>query len=308
LCTFTQKRFFMQNILAFLNYLEYEKRYSSHTIIAYKTDLIKFNDYIISQYEDSLLIASTVMIRSWMMTLIESACSKRSLNRKLSSLRQFYKYALKNDLTSSNPMMRIVSMKTDKTIPSFLTKDEMVHLLDKVEFPNDYEGVRDKAILEMFYSTGIRLSELINLKVQDIDFDSKQIKVFGKRSKERIVPLLDSHLNDLIAYTQNQRIEFKCDALNLFLTKSGNVLYPKLVYNIVNTYLSQVTGVRQKSPHTLRHAFATHMLNDGADLNAIKEILGHSSLTSTQIYTRSSVERLKIIYKQAHPRGDKNGG
>jgi len=294
----------MQNILAFLNYLQYEKRYSPHTLVAYKTDLFQFNDYVIEQYESSLFLVGSTTIRSWMMTVIELGCSKRSLNRKLTSLRQFYKYSLRNDLISADPMSRVVSMKVNKLIPSFLSKEEMNNLLEKIEFPNDYEAQRDKVILEMFYSTGIRLSELINLKISDVDYGCQQIKVFGKRSKERIIPLLASHLKNVENYVQTHRNEFGRQSDYLFLTKKGNVLYPKLVYRMVNTYLSEVTGVKQKSPHILRHAFATHMLNDGADLNAIKEILGHSSLTSTQIYTRSSAERLKEIYKQAHPRGN----
>jgi integrase/recombinase XerC len=244
------------------------------------------------------------MVRSWMMTLIEGGCSKRSLNRKLTSLRQFYKYSLRNNLIDSDPMLRVVSMKVDKTLPSFITKDEMTYLLDVKKFTNDFEGVRNKMLLELFYSTGIRLSELIALKVTDVDYVNKQIKVFGKRSKERIIPLLDSCLDSLRFYVESYRFEVVKKDVSLFLTKSGNVLYPKLVYRIVNSYLGDVTGVKQKSPHILRHAFATHMLNEGADLNAIKEILGHSSLTSTQIYTRSSAERLKEIYKQAHPRGN----
>ena len=294
----------MQNILAFLNYLQYEKRYSTHTLVAYKTDLGQFNDYLIEQYESTLFLVNSAMIRSWMMTVIENGCSKRSLNRKLSSLRQFYKYSLRNDVISTDPMARIVSMKVSLTIPSFLSKEEIYKLLEKNEFSNDYEGQRDKMILEMFYSTGIRLSELINLKVSDVNYESKQIKVLGKRSKERIIPLLDIHLKNVDNYIHTHRNELSTLSDYLFLTKKGNVLYPKLVYRMVNTYLSEVTGVKQKSPHILRHAFATHMLNDGADLNAIKEILGHSSLTSTQIYTRSSAERLKEIYKQAHPRGN----
>lgn len=294
----------MENIQAFLNYLQFEKRYSSHTIVAYKTDLIQFNDYVATQYESSIIGVKSSIIRSWMMQLIEGGCSKRSLNRKLSSLRQFYKFSLRNDWIDSDPMVRITSMKADKTIPSFLTKTEMVALLDQIEFPKDFEGMRDKMILEMFYSTGIRLSELINLNILDVDYESKQIKVFGKRSKERIIPILDNHLKCLKLYTLNVRSKVLTDVPNLFLTKTGNVLYPKLVYRMVNTYLGMVTGVQHKSPHILRHAFATHMLDDGADLNAIKEILGHSSLTSTQIYTRTSAERLKEIYKQAHPRGD----
>lgn len=294
----------MQNIQAFLDYLQFEKRYSPHTLTAYRTDLLQFNEYLARLYECSAISAEAVMVRSWMMTLIEGGCSKRSLNRKLTSLRQFYKYSLRNNLIDADPMLRVVSMKVDKTLPSFITKDEMTYLLDVKEFTNDFEGVRNKMLLELFYSTGIRLSELIALKVTDVDYVNKQIKVFGKRSKERIIPLLDSCLDSLRFYVESYRFEVVKKDVSLFLTKSGNVLYPKLVYRIVNSYLGDVTGVKQKSPHILRHAFATHMLNEGADLNAIKEILGHSSLTSTQIYTRSSAERLKEIYKQAHPRGN----
>ena len=294
----------MQNIQAFLDYLQFEKRYSPHTLTAYGTDLLQFNEYLARLYECSAISAEAVMVRSWMMTLIEGGCSKRSLNRKLTSLRQFYKYSLRNNLIDSDPMLRVVSMKVDKTLPSFITKDEMTYLLDVKKFTNDFEGVRNKMLLELFYSTGIRLSELIALKVTDVDYVNKQIKVFGKRSKERIIPLLDSCLDSLRFYVESYRFEVVEKDASLFLTKSGNVLYPKLVYRIVNSYLGDVTGVKQKSPHILRHAFATHMLNEGADLNAIKEILGHSSLTSTQIYTRSSAERLKEIYKQAHPRGN----
>ena len=294
----------MQNIEVFLNYLKFEKRYSSHTIVAYKTDLIQFNAYITEQYDSVLFTVNKPMIRSWMMLLIGAGCTKRTLNRKLTSLRQFYRFSLRNDLTAINPMVKISSVKSGKSIPSFITKDEMIYLLEKLKFPNDFVGVRDKMILEMFYSTGIRLSELINLKISDVDYQSKSIKVFGKRSKERIIPVLESHLAALRHYHDNFRLKINSVEANLFLTKSGNILYPKLVYRMVNSYLSVVTGVQKKSPHVLRHAFATHMLDDGADLNAIKEILGHSSLTSTQIYTKTSSERLKEIYKQAHPRGD----
>jgi integrase/recombinase XerC len=294
----------MQYIEEFIRYLKFEKRYSVHTQKAYEVDLTQFQGYLEVHYESSVLKATDVMIRSWMMFLIESSCSKRSLNRKLSSLRQFYKYAIRNDLIELNPMLRIVSLKTDKKIPAFLSESEMIFLLEKIEYSSDYEGQRDKAILEMFYSTGMRLSELIGLKISDIDFSGMTVKVFGKRAKERIIPMMKSHLIDLNVFLDlREQLPLKSYS-NLFLTKSGDILYPKLVYRIVNSYLSQVTGVKQKSPHVLRHAFATHMLNDGADLNAIKEILGHASLSSTQVYTRSSAERLKEIYKQAHPRGD----
>lgn len=294
----------MQYIEDFIRYLKFEKRYSIYTQKAYKTDLVQCKDYLELYYESSLLDALDVMIRSWMMFLIENSCSRRSLNRKLSSLRQFYKYAIRNDLIKLNPMLRIVSMKTDKKIPIFLNETEMTFLLEKMDYSKDYEGQRDKAILEMFYSTGMRLSELINLRISDIDFSSMTVKVFGKRAKERVIPMMKSHLVNLKVFLDlRDQLPLKSDS-HLFLTKSGDILYPKLVYRIVNHYLSMVTGVRQKSPHILRHAFATHMLNDGADLNAIKEVLGHTSLSSTQIYTRSSAERLKEVYKQAHPRGD----
>lgn len=293
----------MTYIDEFIRYLKFEKRYSVHTQSAYETDLIQFKDYVEVHFESEILSADDVMIRSWMMTLIEDGCSKRSLNRKLSSLRQFYKYAIRNDFISVSPMLRVVSMKVSAKVPSFLSESEMAFLLEKIEYPNDYEGQRDRAILEMFYNTGMRLSELINLKIRDVDFSSKCIKVFGKRAKERIIPMMPSHLRSLdVFFEKREQLPSSPDS-HLFLTKSGEVLYPKLVYRIVNSYLSKVTGVKQKSPHVLRHAFATHMLNDGADLNAIKEVLGHASLSSTQIYTRSSVERLKEVYKQAHPRG-----
>jgi len=295
----------MQYIQEFIRYLKFEKRYSVHTQKAYETDLIQYKDYLEVHYESSVVKATDVMIRSWMMFLIEGFCTKRSLNRKLSSLRQFYKYAVRNDLLENNPMLRVVSMKTDKKIPSFLSESEMTFLLEAVEYPDDYEGKRDQAVLQMFYNTGMRLSELIALKVDDIDFLRKHVKVFGKRSKERIIPLLESHLVDLQLYVKFRKQFAENSDPHLFLTASGDILYPKLVYRIVNSYLSGVTGVRQKSPHVLRHAFATHMLNDGADLSAIKEILGHASLTSTQIYTHNSAEQLKKVYEQAHPRGDK---
>lgn len=294
----------MQLIEEFIRYIQFEKRYSVHTQVAYRNDLKQFEDYLSLQYEGNLVAVSDVMIRSWMMHLIELGCSKRSLNRKLSSLRRFYKYCSHNGQIDVDPMQQIASLKVGRKIPSFISKSEMAALLDEIEYPENFEGYRDRAILEMFYNTGIRLSELIGVKLSDIDFNSKSVKVLGKRAKERIVPLVDSHLKNIKHYIlYRERLSLGLDYY-LFVTKSGEILYPKLVYRIVNSYLSKVTSVKQKSPHMIRHAFATHMLNDGADLNAIKEVLGHASLASTQIYTRSTAERLKEIYKQAHPRGD----
>lgn len=294
----------MEYIQEFIRYLKFERRYSVHTQKAYEFDLIQFNDYLSQEYETTLIDAKDVMVRSWMMFLIEGNCTKRSLNRKLSSIRQFYKYALRNDILFVNPTLRVVSLKSDKKIPSFISDLDMSFLLERINFPETYEGKRDKAIIQMFYNTGMRLSELIALKIDDVNFSQKYVKVFGKRAKVRIIPLLDSHLIDLKVYLDIRLSDFKGIG-NLFLTASGEILYPKLVYRMVNSYLSKVTGVKQKSPHVLRHAFATHMLNDGADLNAIKDILGHASLTSTQIYTHNTAEQLKKVYEQAHPRGDK---
>lgn len=298
----------MSRVEEFLSYLKYEKRCSLHTQKAYEVDLLQLREYLLSQYESDLLDVKDVMLRSWMMSAISSGLSKRSLNRKMSSARAFYKYALNNEWIKMSPLGAIKSFKLDKNLPSIVSKDQMDYLLDVFPFDDSYTSRRDKAILEMFYYTGIRLSELIGLKLVDVDFSKKMIKVFGKRSKERFIPLLDSHLNSLKSYIECRSRAIDAKKSELFLTDSGDVLYPKLVYRIVNSYLSEVTGMKQRSPHVLRHAFATHMLNEGADLNAIKEILGHSSLTSTQIYTSNSVERLKKIYKQAHPRGDKDGG
>ena len=294
----------MKHIEEFIRYLKFERRYSIHTQKAYNFDLNQFNDYLSMEYECTIINANDVMVRSWMMFLIEGNCTKQSLNRKLSSIRQFYKYAFRNDILFVNPTLRVVSLKSDKKIPSFISDSEMSLLLERINFPESYEGRRDKAILQMFYNTGMRLSELIALKIDDVNFSQKYVKVFGKRAKDRIIPLLDSHLIDLQVYLDLRLIDFK-DIDNLFLTTSGEILYPKLVYRMVNSYLSKVTGVKQKSPHILRHAFATHMLNDGADLNAVKDILGHVSLTSTQIYTHNTAEQLKKVYKLAHPRGDK---
>jgi len=295
----------MTHIETFIRYLSFEKRSSVHTLKAYQNDLIQFRDYLELHNETSVLEVTDVMLRSWIMSLVEANSSRRTVNRKLSSLRGFYNYAIRQDWLQVNPMLKVTSLKTEKKIPSFLTEAEMTLLLDATEFPDSYEGKRDQLILEVFYHTGMRLSELIGLKISDIDFDKKTIKVFGKRSKQRIIPVLDNLLALINRYLDLSIEHGVASSQYLFSNKSGKLLYPKFVYGIVNSYLSNVTSVKQKSPHVLRHAFATHMLNDGADLNAIKEILGHTSLTSTQIYTHSSAEHLKNVYKQAHPRGDK---
>lgn len=284
----------------FLEYIHYEKRCSPHTRTAYAKDLLQFTDYLYTVYGITLATEiSHPLIRSWIASLVEQKITPRSVNRKITTIKTFYKYLLRQDIVLDNPMLKIQSLKTSKKLPVFIEKEKMDVLLDNIDFGNDFEGQRNKLILELFYATGIRLSELINLKQINVDLQLSQLKVLGKRNKERIVPFNNYLNNQIISYlTSKKNLN---DAL-LFVDKKGNKLYEKFVYRLVNTYLSQVTTVNKKSPHILRHTFATHMLNNGADLNAVKELLGHTSLAATQIYTHNTVEKLKNIYKQAHPK------
>src|ERR1035437_2492069 len=285
---------------SFLQYLQYEKRFSNHTLVAYTNDLYQFFEYIQTIYEikNTEEIDHTI-IRSWVVTLMEQKVTPRSVNRKISTLKTFYKYLLRQNIVTETPMLKIQSPKTSKRLPVFVEKQNMDTLLDNIEFGEDFEGQRNKLIIELFYATGMRLSELINLKHSAIDMFNSQLKVLGKRNKERIIPF-----NKQIGNSIKKYITLKVDLDHdyLFISKSGKKIYEKLSYRVVNNYLSQVTTLDKKSPHVLRHTFATHMLNNGADLNAIKELLGHSSLAATQVYTHNSIERLKQIYKQAHPK------
>ncbi len=289
---------------SFINYLSFEKRASAHTITAYKKDLEQFFQYLQKQYQiqEPQQVQHT-FIRSWMAHLMESRISAKAINRKLSSLRSFFTYLIKQGKIDKNPLSKIIAPKIPKRLPVFVPKKSIDELLDNVHFSDDFTGKRDKLIFEIFYHTGIRVSELVNIKHTDIDEDNKTIKVLGKRNKERIIPIQQSLLekiNDFIKYTKSN---FKATDNYLLLTNKGKKIYPRLVYSIVNTYLSRVATVTQKSPHILRHTFATHMLENGADINAIKELLGHSSLSATQIYTHNTIEKLKNVYDKAHPRG-----
>jgi len=241
------------------------------------------------------------MIRSWMVFLMENKISARSINRKLTTLKSFYKFLIREGILETNPLLKIISPKTAKRLPVFIEREKMELLLDSDSWPEGYPGMRDKLIVEMFYSTGIRLSELVNLKVEDIDFQKSTIKVLGKRNKERLIPFskkLDVLIRD---YLQLKDREFNfCP--ELFLTNKGRKIYPKLVYLIVCSHLKDVTTLDKKSPHVLRHTFATHLLNNGAELNAVKELLGHANLSATQVYTHNTIDKLKRIYKQAHPK------
>jgi len=289
---------------SFINYLSFEKRSSAHTITAYKKDLEQFFQYINEQYliQEPQLVQQSY-IRSWIAYLMEKGISAKAINRKLSSIRSFYTYLLKQGKIDKNPVTKIIAPKIPKRLPVFVPKNSIEELFEGNLFSNDYIGKRNELIFEIFYCTGIRLSELVNIKHHDIDFYNKTLKILGKRNKERIIPLneaLVDKINEFIKLTKNN---INTTENYLFLTEKGKKIYPRLVYKIVNNYLSKVATITQKSPHVLRHTFATHMLENGADINAIKELLGHSSLSATQIYTHNTIEKLKSVYKKAHPRG-----
>ena len=292
----------MPHISDFCDYILHQKRYSPHTVTAYKKDLNQFNQFLLSEFEsDSIKEVNSSIVRSWIVHLIENNISTRSINRKISTLKSFYKYLLKNNVIEKNPLLKVITPKTAKRLPVFVGETEISNLFDEIEYEADYEGVRNQLILEFFYATGIRLIELVNLKMNSIDNSNSTIKVIGKRNKERIIPFGDK-LKVLISNYLVKRAEINNSETHLFLTKSGKKIYPKLVYRVVNHYLSMVTTASKKSPHVLRHTFATHMLNNGADLNSIKEILGHANLSATQVYTHNTIEKLKNIHKQAHPK------
>lgn len=294
----------------YIDYLRFEKRYSAHTILAYHTDLDDFAKFLSRQYSvHDLLTADHTLIRSWLINLIDRKISARSVNRKLSTLKSFYRYCQKQGLLKINPMLKVIAPRVSKQLPVFLTRDNLEKLLTAVDFGTGYKGSRDKMILTLFYATGIRRAELVTVSIPDLDLEAGTLKVLGKRNKERIVPLGEDVIILLKEYLINRQSflnEIKPGIENnintLFVTSKGFPVYPRLIHTIVHKYLSLIASNSKLSPHVLRHTFATHMLDDGADLNAIKEILGHSSLAATQVYTHNTIEKLKSIYKQAHPR------
>lgn len=289
----------------FLKYLQTERRYSLHTLKSYETDLSQFQLFCADQYEEDQLTAQNhLVIRSWMVSLKEQGCSSRTIHRKLSSLRSFFKYARKMGWTQENPVLKVPSPKLSKRLPAFVAEGSMENLLDHFSFPEGFTGERDELLVTLFYETGIRLSEMIELRDKDIDISACQIKVLGKRNKERVLPVSQETMSRIIHFQQRRKEEFgELDAANLLVTDKGRKLYPKFVYRKVNAYLSLVSTVQQKSPHILRHTFATHMLNNGANLNSVKELLGHASLAATQVYTHNTIDKLKRIHEQKHPRG-----
>ncbi len=293
---------------AYYSYLEFQKRYSAHTISAYVNDIEQFIFYIKSTFDfDDILQVTHVHVRSWIVHLMQAKITPRSINRKLSCLNSLFKFLIRRKVVKTNPLRKVQGPKESKKLPSYVKQANLEKLLEQIEFEDCFSGVRDKAIIYTLYATGLRRAELIGLKHSDIDFIAMQLKVLGKRNKERIIPFAQGLLSVLEEYSTQKSQAFpdkKFEAF--FVTNKGLPLYPKFVYNLVNKHLSAVTTVDQRSPHTLRHSFATHMSNNGADLNSIKELLGHSSLNATQIYTHNSIEKLKEVYKKAHPKAKQN--
>jgi len=289
----------------FLHYLQFEKRFSPYTVVSYKTDLEQFTEYLSQQYGlTEISDASHIMIRSWFVQMMEHHITPRSVNRKKAALSTFFKYLYKQGLISENPMTKVLSPKSSKRLPAFIEEDRMKKLLDEY-FPepgNDFVLTRDLLMIEMLYDTGMRLSELVNLKESDVNTYNMTIKVLGKRSKERIIPYNTRLKLFIESYLKIKKQTANSSGAYFFITEKGKKVYQKLVYRVVNYYLSTITSQDKKSPHVLRHTFATHMLNHGADLNSIKEILGHANLSATQVYTHNTIEKLKTVYKQAHPK------
>lgn len=296
----------MKELEGYFKYLKFEKRYSQHTLLAYQKDLQQFIDYLNLEFEiDQISKTNDQMIRSWLASLMDDGVSARTVNRKLSSLKGMFRFMLKQAFISFDPSAKIQGPKQKRRLPVFVEENKMKLIFNAETLEcDDFESVRDYLILELFYSTGIRRAELINLKIGDVNVSQQQIKVLGKRNKERIIPIGNNIINTISIYNELRNREYNEDDFKayFFITKKGKKLYPKLVYRIVNSYLSQVSTQDKKSPHVLRHTFATHMLNNGADLNAVKEILGHASLAATQIYTHNTIEKLKKVYQQAHPK------
>jgi len=283
----------------FIDYLSSEKRFSKHTITSYTNDINQFSVFLLNEYQikDQVSEINFQIIRSWISSLLEKGVSPRSVNRKISTLKTYFRFLLREGFVNESPMLKVVSPKSRKRLPLFIEESEIELLLNEIKFEDGFIGERDKLIIEFFYVTGIRLSELINIKIADINIEKNYVKVLGKRNKERIIPISFRVVQQLQLFIKRYNINDY-----LFTNIEGKKVYTKLVYRIVNKYLAKITSIEKKSPHILRHTFATHMLNNGADINAIKELLGHANLSATQVYTHNTIEKLKSVYKQAHPR------
>ncbi|MBJ7881481.1 tyrosine-type recombinase/integrase [Gelidibacter salicanalis] len=292
----------------FSEYLRHEKKYSELTVKAYLTDLEGFLKFITEEYgSENIQEVNYSQIRRWIVMLVEAAISNRSINRKISSLNSYFKFLIKIGTIEANPLSKHKALKTTKKVQIPFSQKEMADVMEILESETDFEGIRNRLIVELFYATGIRRIELIQIKLKDIDLANKTLKVLGKQNKERFIPLIDT-----VVLTAKLYMELRNTLENiehpeyLFLTKKGLKVYETLVYRIINEYFSKASLKVKKSPHILRHSFATHLLNEGADLNAVKELLGHSSLAATQVYTHNSIAELKKVYEGAHPRSKNN--
>jgi integrase/recombinase XerC len=289
---------------SFISYLKYEKRNSSHTVVAYQKDLDQFVSFCTEMVgEFDVKRVDSKLVRNWIVSLMEQNYTPRSVNRKISTIKAFFRFLMKNEVVENNPAINIPLPKVRKKLPNFVDENNLHHLLDDGFFESDFKGIRDKLIITLLYGTGIRLAELMKLKERDFDTRSYLIKVLGKRQKERIIPYPRSINSLLQQYLEVRNREIGYIPGVLLVTDKGKPVYEKLIYRVVKRNLEYVTSLEKKSPHVLRHSYATHLLNRGADLNAVKELLGHSNLSATQIYTHTTFEKLHTIYKQAHPRG-----
>lgn len=289
---------------SFFRYLQYEKRVSRHTLTSYQNDLQQLQTFLAETFgQENVALADYGSIRAWIIHLMESGLQPPSINRKIATLRTFYKFLLREQTIVKNPMQKIRILKAAKRLPAFVRENEMKELLDNTAFTNDFCGLRDRLVMEMLYATGMRLSELITVKESDVDLHGCTVKVLGKRSKERVIPFPKSLVTVIRAYLaeRNKTIDVHRHGV-LLVTETGEPCYPMLIYRIVRHYLDQSTTAHKRSPHVLRHTYATHLLNNGAEINAVKDLLGHSSLAATQVYTHNSIEKLKKAYDQAHPK------
>jgi len=290
------------SLKSFFDYLEVEKKYSFNTIEAYRNDLNVFSRFLTDEFDvNNINNTNYSYVRSWIVDLVNKGISNRSINRKITSLNSYFKFILKIDLINENPLTNHKALKTQKKIQLPFSENEMLNVLDLDNFEDNFTGARDRLIIDLFYTTGIRRIELIQLMISDINIDNKHIKVLGKRNKERIIPLIDSTINILNKYLLF-RDELKSDETFLFITNKGKPVYEKLIYRIINKYFDTISTKVKKSPHIIRHSFATHLLNNGADLNSVKDLLGHSSLAATQVYTNRSIDEIKKVFAKSHPR------
>ena len=289
---------------SFLDYLSLEKKYSEKTIVAYKNDLQSFRSFNLKEFsQNSIKNAVYSQIRSWIVFLVDTGVTNKTINRKISSLNSYYKFLLKTNTITKNPLSSHKALKTKSTIQLPFSESEINEVLNSVNFQDNFEGCRDRLILEILYSTGIRRQELINLKSKNIDINNKTIKVLGKRKKERYIPLIKSSIILIKQYLDfREKLNFKVSNEYFFVTFKGKKIYDNLVYRITKKYFSKYSTKQKKSPHILRHSFATHLLNNGADLNSVKDLLGHTSLAATQVYTNRSIEEMKKVFKKSHPR------